>query len=1095
MSISQKPIRHTTIALLSAFGLMAGSTASVAHVTDDTRPWTFWYWMYGAVSKPGIHADLMGMKQVGLSGCYLMPIRGTHDRPEYHGESEQLGARFWEMVDYSFQQADSLGLHLGLHICDGFALAGHPSITPEESMQRVVWTDTIVKGEALQGFAPRLPEAYQGYYEDIACYALPLGSAVTDTASLLQPLPIRSERLAGGIQREANGQYRATTPGSITYDLGSERRVCHIEIMPSGNNIQCQRFRISASCDGIHFSLVKSLTPARQGWQSTGYSFTEALPPTQARYIRLDWSPEGTEPGAEDLDAAKWKAVLKLRGVRFGTTPLLSHWRGKAGYTWLVAPETTAAELPDTLCTPLKEIIRLKMVDGRLQITDGRLTPTRHQIAPQRYYRILRMGHTSTGQTNATAGGGKGLEVDKFSPQAVRKLFDAWFKRFLDRPHSQVIKVLHVDSWECGTQNWGARFAEEFSHRRGYDLLDYLPVMTGLPIESATRSEQVLRDLRLTVNELVNEQFFGTLQSLAHTHGLRMSQESIAPTFVADGLEHYKTADLPMGEFWLDSPTHDKPNDMLDAISGAHLYGKNIVQAEGFTELRGTWHETPAMLKPLLDRQFALGLNRLVFHVNAHNPWLDRQPGMTLDGIGLFFQRDNTWYSEAQGLTDYITRCQSLLQQGIPVVDLAVFTGEEMPSRALTPDRLVPILPGLFGLKRITSEAARLANVGQLMTESPVGVTHSSGILDLKDWVNPLRGYLYDSMNRDALLSPHSRIEAGRLVMPGGVSYGALVLPGAHALDPSRHTYSPEVRRRLSELRAGGVRLIDTPYPEADLARLGLPRDVILPEGIAYTHRRIAPGQPPITVPFYLPTEAGAEIYFLSNQADTATRFEARFHVSPSMRCTLYDAVTDSHTLAPSVCTGGDYTRVPVSLAPYGSIFVIFSHGQALGTVVPPPSIPQTYPLTGPWEVTFERTGLQRTVTLPYDWSRDTTDHRITYYSGRAAYTSTFTWDGEPHSQATLRLGTLYDVAHIYVNHIDCGIVWTAPYETSIGHALRQGLNHIRIEVVNTWANALTGHDKGLSPFDGIWTNARYRRVSTALLPAGLTGPVSIRRP
>ena len=95
-----------------------------------------------------------------------------------------------------------------------------------------------------------------------------------------------------------------------------------------------------------------------------------------------------------------------------------------------------------------------------------------------------------------------------------------------------------------------------------------------------------------------------------------------------------------MGEFWLNSPTHDKPNDMLDAISGAHIYGKNIIQAEGFTEVRGTWDEHPGMLKALLDRNYALGINRLFFHVYVHNPWLDRKPGMTLDGIGLFFQRE-----------------------------------------------------------------------------------------------------------------------------------------------------------------------------------------------------------------------------------------------------------------------------------------------------------------------------------------------------------------------------------------------------------------------------------------------------------------------
>jgi hypothetical protein len=52
---------------------------------------------------------------------------------------------------------------------------------------------------------------------------------------------------------------------------------------------------------------------------------------------------------------------------------------------------------------------------------------------------------------------------------------------------------------------------------------------------------------------------------------------------------------------------------------------------------------------------------------------------MTLDGIGLFFQRDQTWFPEAKPFVDYITRCQTLLQKGKPVVDIADYTGEEMP--------------------------------------------------------------------------------------------------------------------------------------------------------------------------------------------------------------------------------------------------------------------------------------------------------------------------------------------------------------------------------------------------------------------------------
>ena len=130
---------------------------------------------------------------------------------------------------------------------------------------------------------------------------------------------------------------------------------------------------------------------------------------------------------------------------------------------------------------------------------------------------------------------------------------------------------------------------------------------------------------------------------------------------VSDGMLHYQAVDFPMGEFWLNSPTHDKPNDMIDAIHGGHVYGKNIIQAEGFTELRGTWDETPATLKTLLDRNYALGINRIFYHVNTHNPYLDKKPGMTLDGIGLFFQRDNTWFADGgKGLTDYMRRARAL---------------------------------------------------------------------------------------------------------------------------------------------------------------------------------------------------------------------------------------------------------------------------------------------------------------------------------------------------------------------------------------------------------------------------------------------------
>jgi len=108
---------------------------------QEARPWTFWYWMFGAVSPEGITADLEAMHRVGLGGAYLMPIKGVEQAPQYEGTAQQLTSEWWRMVHHSLKEADRLGMQLGMHICDGFALAGGPWITPpgihaESSMER-----------------------------------------------------------------------------------------------------------------------------------------------------------------------------------------------------------------------------------------------------------------------------------------------------------------------------------------------------------------------------------------------------------------------------------------------------------------------------------------------------------------------------------------------------------------------------------------------------------------------------------------------------------------------------------------------------------------------------------------------------------------------------------------------------------------------------------------------------------------------------------------------------------------------------------------------------------------------------------------------
>ena len=72
------------------------------------------------------------------------------------------------------------------------------------------------------------------------------------------------------------------------------------------------------------------------------------------------------------------------------------------------------------------------------------------------------------------------------------------------------------------------------------------------------------------------------------------------------------------------------------------------------------------------------------------------------------------------------------------------------------------------------SERIRLANEGQPLRVRPVGVTHSANMANPEKWVNPLRGYAYDSFNKDAILRL-AKAENGRITLPGGASYKVLV--------------------------------------------------------------------------------------------------------------------------------------------------------------------------------------------------------------------------------------------------------------------------------------------------------------------------------
>ncbi|WP_421939810.1 glycosyl hydrolase [Pedobacter sp.] len=1110
---------------------------SMAQQNESARPWVLWYWVKAGVSKAGITADLEAMKANGIGGAYLVTIQRADQTPLYQPPAVQLTPEWWQMVTFAMNEAKRLNLKLGMHISDGFALAGGPWITPELSMQKVVWSALNISKTRGKITLPQ-PESKENYYHDIAVYAYPapIGTGIS-TRTVSPKITASNGADASGLIKPGNKQsFGSNQPCYIQYEFEKAFTCRSISIKVGGNNYQAQRLAVEVSNDGKTFRSIGRLEAPRHGWQDTDEDVTHSIVPVTAKYFRFIYDKKGSEPGAEDLDAAKWKPSLKLLNLELFAEAKINQFEGKNGSVWRVSKRSNSREIAKNLCVPLNKLINLT---GKLN-ADGTLNWT----PPAGNWTILRVGHTSTGHTNATGGGGKGLECDKFNPVAAKLQIKNWYGEALKHAGPEiaqkVLNVFYMDSWECGSQNWSPVFQEEFRKRRGYDITPYLPIMTGLPVENAAVSENFLYDVRKTIAELVVDKFYKTLADFAKEQGLTFTAESVAPTMMSDGLLHYKTVDVPMGEFWLNSPTHDKPNDMLDAISAAHIYGKNIIQAEAFTTVRMDWNESPANMKTLLDRNYALGVNKLVYHVFTHNPWVDRKPGMTLDGVGLYFQRDQTWWKQGKAWVDYATRSQNLLQQGKPVADIAVFTGEELPRRSVLPDRLVQTLPGIFGKEVVEAEQIRLANVDEPLRQIPAGVTHSANMADPENWVNPMRGYAYDSFNPDVLST--ATVKNGQVVFASGTAYKVLVFTGELSLNPNYQYISYETVKKLADLIKLGAKVIvgekpsfqsgikqvnslefnkvieeiwggkfntkttkggnisvkkvgsgfiyKAPFYGEDFSELGVERDVVVTEGagkayasyVAFTHRK----------------SSDKDIYFVANQLDTVRLLNFNFRITDRIP-TIYDASSNDTIKVNSWSSANGKTTIKLKLAPNQSLFILFD-----GPAKSPQSnsgnnwinFKVAQDLSKDWQVKFDNSygGPSKPVVFNelQDWTKHA-DTLLKYYSGTAIYSKTFNYIQNIEGKIWIDLGEFSSIASVKLNGIDCGTLWTAPHRLEVSKALRKGENQITVEITNTWGNRLIGDSK--LPVNKRITNttAPFRLAGKPLYPAGLIGPVSIQ--
>lgn len=58
-----------------------------------------------------------------------------------------------------------------------------------------------------------------------------------------------------------------------------------------------------------------------------------------------------------------------------------------------------------------------------------------------------------------------------------------------------------------------------------------------------------------------------------------------------------------------------------------------------------------------------------------------------------------------------------------------------------------------------------------------------------------------------------------------------------------------------------------------------------------------------------------------------------------------------------------------------------------------------------------------------------------------------------------LDLGSLYDIAAVFVNDKPAGVIWKKPYRIDVTGLVKKGDNQLRILVTNRWINRLIGDE------------------------------------
>ncbi len=1074
---------------------------------NAAKPRVWWHWMNGNITKAGVRKDLEWMRRTGIGG--FQNFDAALATPQIVTDRLTFMTPAWkDAFLFTTQLADSLQLEMAIAGSPGWSESGGPWVKPEEGMKKIVWSETLVTGgKSFTGKLPKPPavtgpiqnlplkEAFglgghsavkiPEYYQDVAviAYKLPASdisleklnptitsssgdfnlAQLTDgdlaTTNLLpadsaegyawiqfafaQPQTVKAVTMVGGGDKGPfglYGEFKDTRSLEVSNDGENFHHVCFI---PAGNLVRqtitipvttAKFFRVTVKNPPIPFSFGSLLGGGGEGPKP----------------------PEGTDI-----------AELVLH-----TATRINRFEEKVAF----APAADLYAHP----TPASDdvIAETDVIDITDQVNaDGTLNWT----PPAGNWNIVRFGYSLLGITNhpATAEA-TGLEVDKLDPTAVKNYFENYLDQYKVATGGLMgkqggLQYMVTDSWEAGAQNWTQNMRQEFEKRRGYNMLPWMPVLTGHIVKSAEASEQFLWDFRKTLSELVVENHYDQLTTILEEYGMKRYTESheSGRALIADGMEVKRKAAVPMSAMWVPNPlsgtgTTGYEADIRESASVAHIYGQNLVGAESLTAFGiggNAWSYSPENLKPTADLELASGLNRFVIHTSVHQPTDDKVPGLGLGPFGQWFNRHETWAENAKPWTTYLARSCYLLQQGKFVADVVYYYGEDNN------------ITGLFGKK--------LPDIPQ--------------------------GYNYDFINADALINLLS-VEEGKLVTPSGMRYQLLVLDSN-----ARKMTLPVLRKIRNLIKAGatisGVEPESSPSLSDDETEFKTLANEIWGSGNAnvftgknldevlaslhiepdFTYNKPRENTELLYVHRQLPDR---DMYWVNNRNDRVESVEATFRVDGKVPEIWHPETGETDPAAYTIANG--VTKVSLHLQPYDAVFVIFKDkAPTAANNLPDVTEKNLTTLTGEWILNFEPDGgapASITTNALQSWTENA-DPGIKYFSGTGTYSKTINAPAEwfdADAALWIELGEVKNIAEVSVNGKSLGIVWKKPFRVAVTSALKQGVNQLEIKVANLWVNRLIGDEQPGVTNKITYTTMPFYKADSPLLPSGLLGPVQV---